>query len=194
MVVHTSSSLTTDLIVEVKGIPATTVERTLLDLCVFRRRWDVESALDEAIRTGQTSLEAVTDRLIREARRGRRGTRLMRLLLTERGLGQAISDSDLHLEFTHFLRKSGITGFEEFHPVRDETGFFVEIDVAFPDKLLGFEVAGYSAHGNKPAFDHDRERERKLEVRGWTIVSVTKSDLKKPEDLIADIRALLRDR
>jgi very-short-patch-repair endonuclease len=186
--------LTPEVITDVRGIPATTVERTLLDLCSVGRRWSVEAALDGAIRTGKTSLDAIGDRFVREARKGRRGIQLMRLMLTERGLGEAISDSGLHSEFVRFLRKHSITGFDQFYPVRDETGFYVEIDVAFPEKMLGFEVDGYSAHGGKQAFDHDRERERKLILRGWRIVRITKADLKKPHELIQDIRALLRDR
>jgi hypothetical protein len=190
VILHTSPLLQGHLI-EWDGLPVTSVERTLLDVCSVARRWSVEAALDGAIRKKQTTLEKVTELFISEARRGRRGARLMRELLTERGAGQPIRDSDLHREFVRFLKRNGVTGFSEYFPVRDETGFFVEIDVAFPHLMLGFEVDGYSAHSSKQAFERDRERERQLIIRGWTIVRITKADLKKPEALLRDIHALL---
>jgi hypothetical protein len=194
VIVHSSNDLPPHKLTTIDGLRVTNVERTLLDVCAVGKRHAAEAALDGAIRRKKTSLRDLTYLFVREARQGRRGIRMMRGFLEDRGQGQPIRDSDLHREFVQFLVRNGIGGFDEYHPVRDETGFFVEIDVAFPKIELGFEVDGYDAHGGRPAFDHDRKRERKLTVRGWTIIRVTKSDLRNPEDLIADIRALLRDR
>ncbi|MCA1703541.1 MAG: type IV toxin-antitoxin system AbiEi family antitoxin domain-containing protein [Actinobacteria bacterium] len=191
---HCSSTFSERKVTTIDGIRVTTIERTLLDVCAVVRRRTAEAALDGALRRKQTDLDRMVELFISEARKGRRGVRMMREFLSDRGRGKHLTDSDLHEEFTDLLRKGGIDKFEEYFPVRDETGFFVEIDVAFPERMLGFEVEGYSAHGDRQPFDHDRERERKLILRGWTIVRITKTDLRKPAELLHDVRELLRVR
>lgn len=189
---HRCSELPMDRVVDIDGLPVTDVERTLLDLAAVARRWDVEAALDAAIRKGQTDLDRVVDLFKEEERQGRGGRKVMGELLADRGGGQPIRDSDLHREFVRFLQRGGVSGFKEYFPVGDEVGFFAEIDVAFPGHHLGFEVDGYSAHSSKEAFDTDRKRERKLTLLGWTIVRVTKKDLRDPDGLLRDVRGLLR--
>jgi very-short-patch-repair endonuclease len=176
----------------IRGIPVLDVARTLYDLCAVTTKRRVEAAMDYAIRRRMTSLELLDEILEEEARQGRNGTRRFRELLTDRS--SKITDSDLQRDLYELLIEGGFEGFKTHFAVRDELGFYREVDIAFPDVLFGIEVVGYAAHSSKPAFDADAPRERRLMAKGWVIIRVTANDLRYPDRLLADIRECLTTR
>jgi hypothetical protein len=75
------------------GIPVTEVATTLVDLASVVSPFDMEAALDSAIRMRMTHVSRLWDRLHEVARPGRNGTRLMRSLLEARDPAFAPAES-----------------------------------------------------------------------------------------------------
>jgi hypothetical protein len=68
--VHESTDLADAHCSERRGIPVTTIERTLIDLGAVVPRIRVEQAFDDALQRGLTSPELVRDHFLAVARRG----------------------------------------------------------------------------------------------------------------------------
>jgi len=66
------------------------------------------------------------------------------------------------------------------------------IDFAYPDLLLAIETDGYAWHGDREAFDRDRDRDIELQTLGWRVLRFTYAMLRwEPERVVATIRELL---
>jgi len=99
------AQLPTDEITSRKGIPVTTVARTLLDLAAVLSRREVERAMHEAeVRRlwDVTGLHALIERYP-----ARRGTRTLRAIIADQTFGGAITRSELELCFVAFLSDHG---------------------------------------------------------------------------------------
>lgn len=69
-----------------------------------------------------------------------------------------------------------------------------ECDFVWPAARLIVELDGFATHGTRRSFEADRARDRALHVAGWRVVRITWRQLRdEPEQLAADLRALLRD-
>lgn len=67
-----------------------------------------------------------------------------------------------------------------------------ELDVAFPNILVGIEVDGWAWHHNQDRFVGDRRRQNALVLAGWTILRFTWHDLTQcPDRVVAEIRAAM---
>ncbi len=147
-----------------QGVPTTSVARTLIDLAGTKRLWLVERALDDAIVRGLIRLDPLKEALVRAGvRPGVIGVR--RLLAARR---DDRLDSHQELRWLRLIRRE--VGIEpKLH--KEVDGY--EIDIAFPDHMVGFEVNGWSAHGTRSAFDHDAEKGLTLLAAGWRIGTLT---------------------
>ncbi len=47
------------------------------------------------------------------------------------------------------------------------------LDLAYPDRRVGFELDGWDVHARRVAFDGDRERGNELALAGWRIYHFT---------------------
>ena len=62
----------------------------------------------------------------------------------------------------------------------------------WPEQRLVVECDGFAAHGTRRAFEHDRARDRALQVAGWRVVRITWRQLTDDADVIArQLAALL---
>ena len=61
------------------------------------------------------------------------------------------------------------------------------LDYAWPDPGVGTEFDGWTAHGTREAFQDDRARDRRLQIRGWRVLHYTAEDV-KPQEVLAEIR------
>jgi very-short-patch-repair endonuclease len=69
------------------------------------------------------------------------------------------------------------------------------IDFAYPELLLAIETDGYAWHGDREAFDRDRERDNELQTLGWRVLRFTYAMLRwEPERVVATIRRHLEPR
>lgn len=168
-----------------RGIPTTTVPRTLLDLSAVVQRHEVRSALRRAeqLRLGDPlSLHDLAERYPR-----RPGNRAIRALLDEASIGAKIIRSELEERFQDFLIRAGL-------PL-PQTNVIVEgyeVDCVWPEQRLIVELDGHATHSTTHAFELDRARDRRLEAAGWRVIRITWRQLENEPDLVeADLRRLL---
>ncbi len=92
IVVHRKTRLPTRDVSTIRGIPVTTMPRTLVDLAAVCPEEDVDIALDTAIRTGMRRRDFMA-RLEDLAVPRRRGSGLLRRLVAERVAEQGLTES-----------------------------------------------------------------------------------------------------
>ncbi|MGY1591275.1 endonuclease domain-containing protein [Geodermatophilus sp. SYSU D00708] len=74
--------------------------------------------------------------------------------------------------------------------VRHEGHEVARVDFAWPELRIAVEYDG-AWHAEPGQFAKDRRRLNRLQAAGWTVVFVTASDLHRPAQLVATIRAAL---
>ena len=145
VVAHRSNLLDHRFVTEHRGIPVTTAERTIVDL---------SAVLVEHMR-----------------RRGRRRITVMDRVL-EAGLGVDPGESELEARVGRWLVEGGLP-----RPVPQlwvvAQGRRFRLDLAYPDRRVGFELDGWESHGSRHAFDADRERGNELALEGWCVYRFT---------------------
>jgi hypothetical protein len=92
-IVHESKDLRPVDADVVRGIPCTSLVRTLVDLPAVAPEFRARQAIDHAARNDRAILERVRDRHLEVARRGRNGTRVLRAILEDRLGGDALPGS-----------------------------------------------------------------------------------------------------
>ncbi|MEA2495874.1 MAG: hypothetical protein QOJ29_3785 [Thermoleophilaceae bacterium] len=173
---------------EHRGIPITTVGRTLLDLgAVAPKR--VPKAFEQA---DQLDLLDVTDleRLIQKHER-RPGTAALRRLVVSARSWRGITRSELEARFRSLLDQAGLPAPRINEGIAlDE--LFIEADAVWPDAKLIVELDGYAYHRGATAFERDRARDRAAVAAGWRVIRVTWKQLAtEPKQLIRDLRRAL---
>jgi very-short-patch-repair endonuclease/predicted transcriptional regulator of viral defense system len=168
-----------------RGIPTTTVPRTLLDLSAVVHPDALRSALRQAEQLRLTDPLSLIDLVERYPRR--QGLAAIRALLKEASIGARVIRSELEERFQAFLLRAGL-------PL-PQTNQFVEgfeVDCVWPDQGLIVELDGRAVHDTFHAFEQDRSRDRVLAAAGWRVIRVTWRQLhEEPELLKADLRQLL---
>lgn len=184
------SSLAPDEVAVHDGIPVTCVARTLFDFAAGARPWDFERAVREAEFLRLPQVPSLGDLYLRHPRR--RGARLVRRTLE--GLDRlpgGVTRSPLEDRFLRLLRKRGLPLPETNVRLRLGGGTYYDADCLWRDAGLIVELDGHKAHGTRSAFEHDRERDRRLQVEGWRVIRVTWRQLNRPDLLIRDLRRML---
>jgi len=66
------------------------------------------------------------------------------------------------------------------------------LDYAFPNPAVGTEFDGWETHGTREAFQADRARDRRLQIRGWNVLHYTaEDDTVRPQEVLAEIREVV---
>lgn len=188
---------------EVRGLPVTTVPRTVFDLAGqvsikrYRRGWpslwprEVARALDDAIGRG-IEVQAFRSVLSDLGGRGRGGTVLMRSLLDARGEGFVATESELEDLLVEVLDRYDLPT-----PVRqrriggldDRIG---RVDFLYRDEALVIEVDGRKNHTALLDRESDAWRDLELAAAGFKVLRVTWSQLaESPRRFVANLRQVL---
>ena len=168
-----------------RGIPTTTVPRTLLDLSAVVKRHEVRSALRRAEQLRLTDPLSLQDLTTRYPRRP--GLRAIKALLEEASIGARIIRSELEERFQDFLIRVGLP-----LPQTNVVIEGYEVDCVWPEQRLIVELDGHATHSPTYAFELDRARDRRLEAAGWHVIRITWRQLELEADLVeADLRRLL---
>lgn len=188
--VHVSKRLTAHDIVRHKGIAATSIPRTLIDLGAVQRRWRVQAALDHALRSGMTSVAELHSRLELIGGRGCRGAGVLRSLLEESTREISPTGSRLERKLRPLIKESAripepVTHYLLF----DDAGLIGELDFAWPDIRLGIEADGYDPHASRAAFHADRVKMNRAAAIGWTVLRATWRDAMSPSKLIRTLQS-----
>jgi len=188
LVVH-QASLPGDEVVQVRGIPVTSVPRTMLDLAGTREAREVERAWNEMEVRGYTDALSVPDLLERYP--GRRGSLLLARLATRQSLPVGITRNDFEDAFLALIDRHGLPR-PRMNVHITLRGRFYEIDCFWEEQRVAIELDGGAVHKTAKAFEDDRERDRILTAEGYTTSRVTWHHLHDtPAELASDLRQIL---
>ena len=147
-----------------KGIPTTTVPRTLIDLAAHLSLDDLARAFHEAsIRHG--TQPHYVERILRRDP----GAAHLRAVL--RGDADVLL-SGLEREFKRLLTQAGLP-----LPITNRPAGTKRVDCRWPDHHLTVELDSYRFHASRHAWEHDRRREREAYARGDDFRRFTHGDV-----------------
>jgi predicted transcriptional regulator of viral defense system len=165
-----------------RGIPVTTVPRTLVDLASSLPEEALARACHEAGVLHKTTPKQVDEVLMRFPNaRGRR--KLERVLHGD----VSVSLSRLESRFLDLLKEDGL-----LLPVTNKIAGGRRVDCRWPDHKLTVELDSYRFHNSRYAWERDRLREREARSRGDEFRRYTAMDVfDEPAFMLAELRALL---
>ena len=174
------------------GIPVSSPARTLCDLTACCRPWDVERALDDALRKKVTTLRSLQAVYLDLAGPGRRRCTVMRALLEARSPGFDPGGSAMELRLVDWLVAADLPRPVQQHRVRLGNRS-VRLDLAYPDAA---DRASSTTAGTR--IDRvDRSlatvpRQNELEIRGWLVLRFTSASTR--DDVVRAVSAALATR
>jgi hypothetical protein len=176
-----------DEVTTVRGIPVTSVPRTILDIAATARQREVARLIHEAEVKRLWDALSLWDLLARYPRRP--GTRAVRSALAERDLG--VPKNVFEDAFLSFLDRYGLPQ-PETNVWLAVGGHMYEIDCLWRAKRLVVELDGRGAHDTARAFERDRAKDRRLIVAGWRPMRLTWRQLQRePRQLARDLASLI---
>lgn len=166
-----------------RGIPITTVPRTLVDLAASLSLGELAEAGHHAEvlhRVRPAHIEAVLDR-----RPNAPGAANVRLIFA----GDAvILLSRLEREFVALLRRNGLP-----LPLTNRPAGGRHVDCRWPDRRLTVELDSYTFHHTRHAWERDQRRAREAYARGDEFRRYTYGDVvEQPEAVLFELAPLLR--
>jgi very-short-patch-repair endonuclease len=186
---HRDGSLTAADRAEVRGIPCTTVARTMLDLAAVVPFWELRKAVSEA-EVLRLLDHAEVRRLIKRSR-GRRGVARLRMLLDEIHPLTKRTRSELERLFLRMCERSQLP-VPEVNVKLEVGGRRLTPDFLWRDPGLIVEADSRRYHDTDSAFQLDRRREQRLVLAGWRVIRCTWEQVERePQQLAETIRGLL---
>ena len=163
IVVHRVAMATPDLASH-RGIPVTSVARTLADLSPLLDPDHLYMAVREAMYLRVFDSEAVEEVL------GRRRARSLRLLMED----FTYTDSALERDFFALCKRYGVP-----RPLARRKIDGARVDFLWPAQRVVVETDGWQAHGTPAAFQADRAKTNRLVVDGWRVLRFTVADIRR---------------
>lgn len=170
-----------------RGVPVTTVPRTLLDLAAVVPAHHLRRAVERAVQADLFDLGPVT--AVLDAHPRRSGHRALSTLLADfREHGDTVTRSALEARLLQLILDAGLP-----RPQVNRFDGTRESDFRWPDHRLVVEVDSWTFHGRtRRAFDGDRARDRALLRDGWRVARFTdRQVLTAPATVVDDLRTLL---
>ncbi len=185
LIVH-STGLTAKDVCRYTGVPATTAERTAVELARTLPRLDGLAALDAALRAGVVSSRSLNMELARHSHQ--RGVVVARELVA---LADGRAESPMESRSRLRCIDGGLPSPELQIEVRAGHRCY-RLDMGWRAQKVGLEYDSLTFHGSHATLRHDRERHNWLTAQGWTIVYATaRQTLSAPEELITQIARAL---
>jgi very-short-patch-repair endonuclease len=179
---HRISAFARGEVTKMRGIPVTSIARTICDLAATERRKDVEAAFQEALYRDIVTPDGLAKVLAREPRR--KGAPVIRALLDDPRMTRSERERAL-------LRL--IDAAQLPRPVTNVRLHGHLVDAYWPAERLVLEFDGWQAHGHRHAFDRDRKFDQVMLANGLRPMRVTDRHLKhEPVALVARIAQALR--
>lgn len=165
------------------GMPATSVERMLVDYAAVATRLQVERAVEDVLNRGLSKETRVWRGLIEHGGRGVAGTKLLRSVLMGRPSGRP-AKSILEIFLGHALFRFRIPGSVRNHPVTVDGENF-EIDRAWLREMVALEADSKAWHGTATVTQKDREKTAALESLGFTVLRTNWDEVVNHPELLA---------
>lgn len=187
MTVHESSDLHLAIPGALRGLPVTGVGRTILD-CAGDPTIDIELLVDAARRVHRISRTLLPATIVAHTRSGRPGIhRLADLLALDE-----MPHSDFERLVCRWLTDLGIRGWRLHHRIVVPVRGPLEIDIAWPDLRVAFELEGADHRDRSTVHDDDTERQNWLQIARWHIVRTTyKRWVRHTSAVLAELEATL---
>jgi len=187
--VHSSRELLAEETTIERGVPTTTVARTLLDLAAVVPPHHLRRAVESAERAEIFDLVKVAAVLDAHPRRpGRRA--LVALLADMHAYGVSTTRSNLEALVLQLCIDHGLP-----RPQVNRYDGTRESDFRWPAHGLIVEVDSWTFHGHRRAFDADRARDGVLLREGWRVARFTDRQIvTDPAGIAAELLVLLADR
>ena len=179
---HRPTALARHEVTKMRGIPMTTVARTIADLAATEPRNEVEHAFQEALYRKIVTDRAVAAIIGREPRR--RGAPLIRAVLDD----PRMTRSEKERALLRLIEQAQLP-----RPLTNVNVHGYLADAYWPGEGLIVEFDGWDAHGHRLAFESNRKRDQVLLAHGIRSMRVTGRHLKdEPLGLTARIAQALR--
>lgn len=193
-VIHRSTDLVPGDLVEVEGIPCSTVARCLVDIGVPWGEGIAARCLEEAVRRGLTTDREVATVLHRVARRGRNGVGPMRAILSDRLGWTSLSESALEDEYIRIMRAAHVELPEPQVNIVKRGGTLISrVDFVYREIRLVIALDGERYHSDSRTFRKDRRQQNDLTLEGFRVLRFTAWDVfAAPEYVVAAVVAALR--
>lgn len=171
-----------------KGIPVTSIERTLLDLAGRMDAKRIERALVQADKSGNLSWSALAH--ILSKRRGRKGAGRLRRIAAEVDPRAVETLSVTEIDFLALWRETGL-------PL-PAVNVLVEghlVDFLWPRQKVVVETDSWGFHGDRPTFESDHQTDVDLVAAGYDVHRATYKMLERdPDPFLTNVRRALHAR
>jgi hypothetical protein len=166
-----------------RGIPITTVPRTLVDLAAVLSLDALARACHEAGVLHDTTPRQV-DAVLAKRPKTRGAAKLRKIFHGD----APVTLSQLERAFKKRLIEAGLP-----LPKTNKRAHGRYVDCRWPDRRLTVELDSYRYHHSRHAWEQDRRREREARARGDEFRRYTYGDVvERPRLMLAELRALLR--
>lgn len=169
-----------------EGVPVTTVSRTLLDIAGAVPFGVLERTFNQAMVIGVFDADEMRSAIERAGRkRGIRAVRQIFAMVDPEA--PVLTHEGIEERLLGLIRRSGLPMPAINTYVEDE-----QVDFFWRSQRVVVEADGRGVHIQPLAFERDRARDRKLQLRGYDVFRFTYTDITAtPEGTIAIIRAAL---
>jgi hypothetical protein len=186
---HRASSLLPIDRTVVRGVPCTTLARTLLDVAGVITLRELRNAMTQAEVARIFDLTAIQEVIARSGRR--RGVARLRLAIELHDPRDERPRRELERRFLDLCRRAELP-LPEVNAPLSPGAIPIEADFLWRDAGLIVETDGRATHGTAKAFEEDRRRDQRLKVAGWEVIRCTWRQVTgEPESLVLTIRTLL---
>lgn len=179
-------------IMKVGPVPVTTVSRTLLDVGAVIPIEELESILEEALRTRSVSIPRLRWQLDRCGGKGTRGSASLGRLLADREYGYIPSESELELRMMRALKRADLPVPSKQKVVKKGGRSIARVDFNYPNHRLSIEVHGWKYHSARARWQHDLRRGNDLILNGERVLVFTWSDVvDRTSEVVRTVRRAL---
>jgi Protein of unknown function (DUF559) len=163
--VHHAHALPAQDTTTLRGIPITSVARTLADLAAVLG----PAALERAVHQAEV-LRLLDARALRDAARGRPGAKALARILEEPDPGD--THRGLEERFLALCRTGGLP-LPRMNTHVHLADRLIEVDALWPRERLVVELDGRKVHHTARAFEDDRRRDSALAAEGYVVIRLT---------------------
>lgn len=189
--IHRTRYLPAEHIVEIDGVPSTSLPRTIVDCASALDHWSALRLLDSASpsATMWRRIHTVCDRLSN----GRPGVRAIADATAPDGADRI--RSMLERMGRAALTTRGVPEGESNVAIHDRSGRIREVDLCYHRQRVIVEFDGMRFHGAGSAAQHDRATDRRLQIAGWRVLRFTWQDVaNRPAEMAIDVLKALAER
>lgn len=154
----------------VRGIPVTSLARTVLDLAALDPGGT--SGRLKRCEDGQHRLDLREFEALLSRSKGHKGWSALAEAVDLYRPDPTVTRSGLERRFRSLIRRSGLPA-----PSMNFVVGGYELDCYWPEQLLAVELDTYGTHGSRLSFEEDRKRARVLGLLGITLERVTDRQL-----------------